>query len=778
MKFLFKIITLIFLINISIYSQINFNNQNIFLNGANVAWVNFARDIGYSSTNFDSFEDIFKTVHNSGGNSMRLWLHTNGVESPHFNNSGFVDDPGTNTISDLKIILDLANEYEIGLMLCLWSFDMLRISFGDNVTSRAKLMLTDTSYTNAYINNALIPIVDSLKGHPAILAWEIFNEPEGMSNEFGWDFNYHVPMLDIQRFINLVSGTIHRTDSTALVTNGSWSFKAMTDVETSVLSKSVIDDFSAEQTSNIEEVFNEKYSAQYSIEKIIEPFTVAGTNVNYYSDDRLIDAGGDVDGTLDFYTVHYYSWAGTSLSPFHHSYSYWKLDKPLAVTEFWMSETYGIDYTNLYERLYTNNYAGAMGWQWYDGEPHRSRLSEAMTNMYIKYPENIDLNPQPGNIYYFSAIPNLIERGDSSLLQWKSSSGTILTLNGDTIENEGSIYVFPESTTSYILTSSGEVSQSLTKKVEVYKSGTILKFSAFPKQAAEGEPVKLIWETSSGSNVYLDGDKVSEDDSLTVYPASSTVFYLYVFGELNDSGKVAIEILPQNEVNRALDNPIIASSTINGNTNSIADNLVDGLFTTGWTSEYYDNQWVEIDLLQNYTVNKLELYWQTNYAQKYRIGISSDKIVWNVIRQELEGTGGNQIFDSLDVSGRYLKLMLDKSATSRGFSLSEIQVFGISELSTNIEEKNKITDHFSLSQNFPNPFNPSTEIRFLIPKLSSTKLEVFNIIGELKKTLINSTLEKGNYKVTFDGSKFASGVYIYRLSVGNFVKQVKMILLK
>lgn len=63
-------------------SRINFNHQQLFLSGANFAWVNFARDIGLGTTNFTRFEQIFQGVHANGGNAMRLWLHTTGAATP------------------------------------------------------------------------------------------------------------------------------------------------------------------------------------------------------------------------------------------------------------------------------------------------------------------------------------------------------------------------------------------------------------------------------------------------------------------------------------------------------------------------------------------------------------------------------------------------------------------------------------------------------------------------------------------------------------------------
>jgi hypothetical protein len=91
--------------------------------------------------------------------------------------------------------------------------------------------------------------------------------------------------------------------------------------------------------------------------------------------------------------------------------------------------------------------------------------------------------------------------------------------------------------------------------------------------------------------------------------------------------------------------------------------------------------------------------------------------------------------------------------------------------------------YFTLSQNFPNPFNPVTEISYTISMPGYVSLEVYNILGERVATLVSEGRAIGNYKVRFDASKISSGVYFYKLSVksgksGNFEKVRKMIVMK
>ncbi|MCH8929083.1 MAG: T9SS type A sorting domain-containing protein [Candidatus Marinimicrobia bacterium] len=85
---------------------------------------------------------------------------------------------------------------------------------------------------------------------------------------------------------------------------------------------------------------------------------------------------------------------------------------------------------------------------------------------------------------------------------------------------------------------------------------------------------------------------------------------------------------------------------------------------------------------------------------------------------------------------------------------------------------------FKLSQNYPNPFNPLTTIRYALPAAAEVLLAIYNIRGEEVARLVNGEQPAGNYQVSWDASNVASGVYIYRLTTGEFTEIKKMVLLK
>lgn len=85
---------------------------------------------------------------------------------------------------------------------------------------------------------------------------------------------------------------------------------------------------------------------------------------------------------------------------------------------------------------------------------------------------------------------------------------------------------------------------------------------------------------------------------------------------------------------------------------------------------------------------------------------------------------------------------------------------------------------FGLDQNFPNPFNPTTNIRYRIPFTSKVTLRLFDILGREVQTLANSIQVPGSYTVTLNAQNLASGVYFYRINAGNFSETKKLLLMK
>jgi len=97
---------------------------------------------------------------------------------------------------------------------------------------------------------------------------------------------------------------------------------------------------------------------------------------------------------------------------------------------------------------------------------------------------------------------------------------------------------------------------------------------------------------------------------------------------------------------------------------------------------------------------------------------------------------------------------------------------GINQVSTEIPRE------YKLMQNYPNPFNPATNVKYQIAKTGFVSIKIYDVLGKEIEILINDKQDAGTYELTFDGSKLASGIYFYKISVGDFTQTRKMILLK
>jgi hypothetical protein len=94
------------------------------------------------------------------------------------------------------------------------------------------------------------------------------------------------------------------------------------------------------------------------------------------------------------------------------------------------------------------------------------------------------------------------------------------------------------------------------------------------------------------------------------------------------------------------------------------------------------------------------------------------------------------------------------------------------------DHESVLPSQFSLTQNFPNPFNPSTDIQFSLPVQSHVRLTVYDVLGQEVTTLVNSTLPAGVHTSMFDASRLPTGIYFYRLEAGSFTDIKKMMLMK
>ena len=95
------------------------------------------------------------------------------------------------------------------------------------------------------------------------------------------------------------------------------------------------------------------------------------------------------------------------------------------------------------------------------------------------------------------------------------------------------------------------------------------------------------------------------------------------------------------------------------------------------------------------------------------------------------------------------------------------------------EPSTELPVNFGLHQNYPNPFNPTTVITYQVPRLSAVSLRVYDTLGRQLQTLVSDFQEPGTYTVVFEAQDLPSGIYFYKLQVGNgLVATKKMLIMK
>jgi hypothetical protein len=165
-------------------------------------------------------------------------------------------------------------------------------------------------------------------------------------------------------------------------------------------------------------------------------------------------------------------------------------------------------------------------------------------------------------------------------------------------------------------------------------------------------------------------------------------------------------------------------------------------------------------------------------------------VTWTASAVIPNSVGGNfaTLAEALTVSGNNVTgYMVYLADTARGTAVSSPgagpavkvpYVFRTFGFVTSVGGDAVSPNTFELAQNFPNPFNPATSIRYTIGKADNVSLKVYNMLGQEVATVVNQFQTAGSHSVTFDASNLASGMYLYKIQSGSFSEAKKMMLLK
>jgi len=205
---------------------------------------------------------------------------------------------------------------------------------------------------------------------------------------------------------------------------------------------------------------------------------------------------------------------------------------------------------------------------------------------------------------------------------------------------------------------------------------------------------------------------------------------------------------------------------------------------------YIEEDGIYIDDFQiiNYTIIPVELY-------SFSSNVSENGVLLNWVTYSELNNRGFSVLRSDDGEEYSTLVFIDGNGTSTSsasydyldkpknsgtyyYKLLQVDFDGKTKEYGPVEVNYEGVTTFALSQNYPNPFNPSTVINFSIPEQSRVNLTVYDILGNEITTLVNEVLERGNHQVSFDANNLSSGMYIYKISAGEYHDMKKMMLVK
>ncbi|MFV1980700.1 MAG: Ig-like domain-containing protein, partial [Rhodothermia bacterium] len=162
-------------------------------------------------------------------------------------------------------------------------------------------------------------------------------------------------------------------------------------------------------------------------------------------------------------------------------------------------------------------------------------------------------------------------------------------------------------------------------------------------------------------------------------------------------------------------------------------------------------------------------------AQSYRFQRARDSSFTDLTDNVIGIPDTTWLITVLDPGTYHWRVGADNPVGFSGFSVARSFIVGTIVAT---EAPDDVPERFELQQNYPNPFNPSTTVAYQTPISSHVRLVVYDVYGREVRVLVDDQKQPGSYTVTFEGSGLASGTYVYRIAVGDWVQSRTMILLK
>ncbi len=201
-------------------------------------------------------------------------------------------------------------------------------------------------------------------------------------------------------------------------------------------------------------------------------------------------------------------------------------------------------------------------------------------------------------------------------------------------------------------------------------------------------------------------------------------------------------------------------------------------------SNGYDVGWIQSGEFLNYTINVTE---SGDYALTARFAASATggKLLFRIDGQivntyiDVPQTGGWGSWQTLDCGSVSLTAGTHTFSGTFFFGGFNIAAFELSKVTTGVTANQNLPLILALGQNYPNPFNPSTEIEFTVPRIGTTKVTIFDVLGKEITTLFDGSAEPGrSYRCVFDAHSYPSGMYFACLTYGGNKLIRKMLLVK